>query len=196
MVVSFKKTAECQCRHFDHTNMVSPEHRRLRFSFQINDFKDPNPSPGPHCLAPVDGGGGFLKNPPDRVNRTFQPFCKPGNLSFQNPQNIASKPERLAPASPAIRLERGNYAEPVTNARRFFPPRTRQNLQNFRPEGLPAPPVSERGGDIRPRFQNSKQSFRQSGSFSQTDNPSNPVSLRIYRTSGFQPPASLPRSGI
>ena len=139
MVVSFKKTAECQCRHFDHTNMVSPEHRRLRFSFQINDFKDPNQFPGPHCLAPVDGGGGFLKNPPDRVNRTFQSFCKPGNLSFQNPQNIASKPERLAPASPAIRLERGNYAEPVTNARRFFPPRTRQNPPELPPRRPPGP---------------------------------------------------------
>jgi len=42
MVCLFKKTADCQCRlKFRRT---SPGHRRLRFSFQINDFKDPNRS--------------------------------------------------------------------------------------------------------------------------------------------------------
>ena len=39
MVVSFKKTAECQYRRNDH-HWSSLGHRRLRFSFQINDFKD------------------------------------------------------------------------------------------------------------------------------------------------------------
>jgi hypothetical protein len=39
MVVSFKKTADCQYRRNDH-NWSSLGHRRLRFSFQINDFKD------------------------------------------------------------------------------------------------------------------------------------------------------------
>ncbi|MNV16107.1 hypothetical protein D3C71_1068610 [compost metagenome] len=38
MVCLFKKTADCQCRlKFRRTSLG---HRRLRFSFQINDFKD------------------------------------------------------------------------------------------------------------------------------------------------------------
>ena len=57
MVVSFKKTAECQYRRNDHY-WSSLGHRRLRFSFQINDFKDQDRKNRPHCLAPVSGGGG------------------------------------------------------------------------------------------------------------------------------------------
>ncbi|MFT4914054.1 MAG: hypothetical protein ACI9YM_002670, partial [Brevundimonas sp.] len=37
----FKKTAECQYRR-NNPEGSSLGHRRLRFSFQINDFKDPN----------------------------------------------------------------------------------------------------------------------------------------------------------
>ena len=57
MVVSFKKTAECQYRRNDHY-WSSLGHRRLRFSFQINDFKDQDRKNRTHCLAPVSGGGG------------------------------------------------------------------------------------------------------------------------------------------
>ena len=38
-MVSSKKTAECQYRRNDHY-WSSLEHRRLRFSFQINNVKD------------------------------------------------------------------------------------------------------------------------------------------------------------
>ena len=44
MVVSFKKTAECQYHRNDHY-WSSLGHRRLRFSFQINDFKDQSGEP-------------------------------------------------------------------------------------------------------------------------------------------------------
>ena len=57
MVVSFKKTAECQYHRNDHY-WSSLGHRRLRFSFQIYNVKDQTGWAGAHCLAPVSGGGG------------------------------------------------------------------------------------------------------------------------------------------
>src|SRR5215469_11777982 len=52
----------------------SQGHRRLRFSFQINDVKDPTGSRRPHCFAPVAGGGGYLLAGLLGVNRSFQTF--------------------------------------------------------------------------------------------------------------------------
>ena len=71
MVVSFKKTAECQYRRNDH-HWSSLGHRRLRFSFQINDFKDPDRTNRPHCLAPVSGGGGDVVASEVHVNQFFR----------------------------------------------------------------------------------------------------------------------------
>jgi hypothetical protein len=53
---------------------LSPGRRRLRFSFQINDVKDPIGSGRPHCFAPVVGGGGYLVASVFRVNRPFPAF--------------------------------------------------------------------------------------------------------------------------
>ena len=52
----------------------SPGHRRLRFSFQFNDVKDPTDFRPPHCLAPVVGGGGLLGADLGGVNRSFRTF--------------------------------------------------------------------------------------------------------------------------
>ncbi len=54
----------------------SLERRRLRFSFQFNDVKDPDRLRRPHCLAPVAGGGGYLGGRPVPVNQTFQSFFR------------------------------------------------------------------------------------------------------------------------
>jgi hypothetical protein len=62
----------------------SPGHRRLRFSFQINDVKDPTGFRRPHCLAPVGGGGGYLVAGLFRVNRSFQTFPRhPGSSGIR-----------------------------------------------------------------------------------------------------------------
>ena len=50
----------------------SPGHRRLRFSFQFNDVKDPTGFRRPHCFAPVVGGGGLLEAGLVSVNRSFR----------------------------------------------------------------------------------------------------------------------------
>src|SRR5665213_1070265 len=60
----------------------SPRHRRLRFSFQFNDVKDPTGFHQPHCLAPVVGGGGYLLAGLFGVNRSFQTFRK----ALENPK--------------------------------------------------------------------------------------------------------------
>ena len=52
----------------------SLERRRLRFSFQFNDFKDQTDFRRPHCLAPVVGGGGCLEAGLFSVNRSFRIF--------------------------------------------------------------------------------------------------------------------------
>ena len=51
MVVSFQKDRSCQCHLFGLHKEVPLEHRRLRFSFQINDFKDQTRRPSEHFSA-------------------------------------------------------------------------------------------------------------------------------------------------
>jgi hypothetical protein len=63
-----------QCR--DDPEGSSQDHRRLRFSFQINDVKDPNRLAGPTVLTPGSGGGGYLVAPVFRVNRPFSGFLR------------------------------------------------------------------------------------------------------------------------
>ena len=60
---------------------LSPGHRRLRFSFQINDFKDPEPEDRSHRLAPGCGGGGDVVASLSRVKRSFR-----RRTSFQRPR--------------------------------------------------------------------------------------------------------------
>ena len=71
MVVSFKKTAECQYHRNDHY-WSSLGHRRLRFSFQIYNVKDQTGWAGAHCLTPVSGGGGDLGGGGVPVKRPFR----------------------------------------------------------------------------------------------------------------------------
>ena len=59
------------------TRRSSPGRRRLRFSFQINDVKDPNRLCRPRRLAPGVGGGGYLVASVFRVNRLFRAFFSP-----------------------------------------------------------------------------------------------------------------------
>ena len=63
---------------------LSPGHRRLRFSFQINDFKDPGTGDRPHRLAPGCGGGGDLVASVFRVKRLFR-----RRTSFRRPRPAA-----------------------------------------------------------------------------------------------------------
>jgi len=78
-MVSFQKDRRCQCR--DNLEGLSPGHRRLRFSFQINDFKDPGTGDRPHRLAPGCGGGGDLVASVFRVKRLFR-----RRTSFRRPR--------------------------------------------------------------------------------------------------------------
>ena len=66
MVCLFKKTADVSVD----VSSVEPtlEHRRLRFSFQINDFKDREPPERPDRLAPGCGGGGDALGMDDGVS--------------------------------------------------------------------------------------------------------------------------------
>ena len=67
----------------------SPGHRRLRFSFQFNDVKDPTGFRPPHCLAPVVGGGGYLLADLFGVNRSFQTFPSHPEIPEGLPENGA-----------------------------------------------------------------------------------------------------------
>ena len=69
---------------------LSPGRRRLRFSFQINDVKDPTGFRQTHCLAPVVGGGGYLVTGLFRVNRPFQAFCRAPDFP-KKPRNLTAK---------------------------------------------------------------------------------------------------------
>ena len=78
----------------------SPGHRRLRFSFQFNDVKDPTAFRRPHCLAPVAGGGGYLLAGLFSVNRSFQTFRKTLKVPKVS-QKKAQKPHRAAEGQPS-----------------------------------------------------------------------------------------------
>src|SRR6185503_3361677 len=74
---------------------LSPGRRRLRFSFQINDVKDPTGFRPSHCLAPVAGGGGYLVAGLIGVNRSFRTFPpRPGGHGGS--RKTAQKPHRAA----------------------------------------------------------------------------------------------------
>ena len=83
----------------------SPERRRLRFSFQINNVKDPEPKlPEPPLggttrLAPDVGGGGYLSNLEFRVKSFFAKRSEP--IQQTNPK-----------ADP---VDRGDLLEKITN---------------------------------------------------------------------------------
>jgi hypothetical protein len=76
----------------------SPERRRLRFSFQINNVKDPEPKlpepprSGTTRLAPDVGGGGYLSNLEFRVKPFFNKTVRtnPPNP----PESKPSKPKQ------------------------------------------------------------------------------------------------------
>jgi hypothetical protein len=83
---------------------LSPERRRLRFSFQINNVKDPEPKlPEPPLsdttrLAPDVGGGGYLSNLETRV-KSF--FSKLSDVFFQT--NPKAEPKELAASKEAAK---------------------------------------------------------------------------------------------
>ncbi|MBP7702109.1 MAG: hypothetical protein KA098_05860, partial [Phenylobacterium sp.] len=62
-----------------------------------NDVKDRDRLRRPHCLAPVVGGGGYLRDRPVPVNQTFQSF-------FENFE-INSKPSKWSTPRPFRRLQ-------------------------------------------------------------------------------------------
>jgi hypothetical protein len=75
---------------------LSPGRRRLRFSFQINDVKDPTGFRRPRCFSPAGGGGGYLVTGLFRVNRPFQAF----STAVLNPGFWPQKPPRAAEGLP------------------------------------------------------------------------------------------------
>ena len=72
----------------------SPERRRLRFSFQINNVKDPEPklpeppSGGTTRLAPDVGGGGYLSNLEFRVKPFFTKPSEPTHQTRPKPNPV------------------------------------------------------------------------------------------------------------
>ena len=77
---------------------LSPERRRLRFSFQINNVKDPEPKlPEPPLsgtirLAPDVGGGGYLSNLEFRVKPFFNKTARTNPPN--QPEGKSSRPWR------------------------------------------------------------------------------------------------------
>ena len=98
-------------RRFVSVEMVwlgpSPGRRRLRFSFQINDVKDPIGFRQPRRLAPGGGGGGYLVAPEFRVNRPFPAFCATGETPKFGAKTARGRRGATLIQSVAIRLKSG-----------------------------------------------------------------------------------------
>jgi hypothetical protein len=192
----FKKDRSCQLHRNGRSHSL--EYRRLRFSFQINDFKDPPKKTGRHCLTPVSGGGGdlgasvvqvkkflgrnspvrpdpevggggFLRKSVLRVNRAFQPIRR-SETGASRPQKIVVRSERL----PSCIVSDGSIG-----ARRLFglDRGSKKFLRllfspgpfgSFRFRGPDSQPVSGRGGSIRRPHFVRKRLFRGKGKNRQT----------------------------
>jgi len=98
-------------RRFVSVEMVwlgpSPGRRRLRFSFQINDVKDPTGFRRPHRLAPGGGGGGYLVASEFRVNRPFPAFLRRREPPKFGARNARGRRGASPIQSVAIRLKSG-----------------------------------------------------------------------------------------
>ena len=81
------------------------EHRRLRFSFQINDFKDREPPERPDRLAPGCGGGGDVVASVVGVKRSVENFFTGPPESLERPVGGGSGVSREAsfPCQPNFR---------------------------------------------------------------------------------------------
>mgnify|MGYP001811256600 CR=1 FL=1 len=88
----------------------SPERRRLRFSFQINNVKDPEPKlPEPPLsstirLTPVVGGGGYLSNLEFHVKSFFSKRFEPEwqSREIPDPPEWAASRETVLVSQPII----------------------------------------------------------------------------------------------
>ena len=96
MVYLFKKTAVVSVDI--EPRRVPQGHRRLRFSFQINDFKDPNQQSQPNRLTPGRGGGGDLIGRRSPVKRPFR-----GN--DQRRQGVPPKQGRRVFSASSLRVK-------------------------------------------------------------------------------------------
>lgn len=108
--------------------VISPQgHRRLRFSFQINDFKDRPGFPEPAVYARRRRGGGALEKALSRVNRT----CERNSLIHKN-RRIWSARNSPGPEGSA-RQRRGDSIEGAVFSHQ---PRPRQ-AKNDGPAKIP-----------------------------------------------------------
>lgn len=123
MVCLFKKTADCQCRTNSSKRTVSLGHRRLRFSFQINDFKDQGHQGLSDCLAPVCGGGGCLNRFVFRVKHFFlKKFSTTSKPSEDRSEGGGYLPIHQLPVNPIFR----SFSNPI---QRPNPKKQKQNHQ-------------------------------------------------------------------
>jgi hypothetical protein len=246
MVLSFQKDRRCQCR--DGLEGPSLGHRRLRFSFQINDFKDPEPVSRSHRLAPGCGGGGdvvasvfrvkryfrrsfafhrrcsgadpgaagaaSLERTDPCVNQIFRTFLTVRTGVLQAAKEVVTGSGCFPPDTSSIRQERGDYCRCAGKARGrsfcFFA----GVPVNRSPRGRPAPPVAERGGDIRGGSGVYKRLFRVFPTFSSSAGRPSPCAEHgptfawpsrrsdggftppRYSCAGWPPPRPPRRSGI
>jgi hypothetical protein len=81
-MVSFKRPQVRRCRG---SYELPPEHRRLRFSFQINDVKDPSGFPNPPFNARWRRGAAYLDAPK---------LLSTGSFELSVPSPVTRKSER------------------------------------------------------------------------------------------------------
>ena len=91
-------------RLFDEPKGSSPERRRLRFSFQINDVKDRDQLAGPAVYARRRRGGAYLVATLEAVNRPFPAFLPAPGTPGVGRKNRCGPP-RGFPHSPNESIE-------------------------------------------------------------------------------------------
>ena len=131
-MVSFKRPQVRRCRD---GSKPSPGHRRLRFSFQINDVKDPPGFPNPPYEARRRRGAAYLATPNSVSTGSFK-------LSVFFPGFPGSGDAKPAPGP--LGMSQAVQRESVKGAEDSLGPVKKQELKALRSDGGPTVRLSTR----------------------------------------------------
>ena len=105
---------------YDSLDGLSQGHRRLRFSFQINNVKDQNRSSGPTCLAPRRRRRRRFREPRTPCQPLFSEILQTEERTLQTAKNRRRKPRGLPLHQTGDSIEARKLRKPTRKSKRFF----------------------------------------------------------------------------
>ena len=105
---------------YDDLEGSSQEHRRLRFSFHINNVKDPEPPQRPDRLAPCRRRRRRFREPRTPCQPLFSEISQTEERTLQTAKNRRRKPRGLPLHQTGDSIEARKLRKPTRKSKRFF----------------------------------------------------------------------------